>query len=139
MVLVVMLVMATADFGVAGTRAQRFRAKLYGFVNDYRAAHGLDRLRDDRELSKLAWRQSLRMAKQRRLFHTADLGSKLRSWKVTVWGENIGAGPSIWGVYKMWTKSDAHRRNLLGPRFRRSGIGVVRARGGYWITMIYYG
>lgn len=139
MVLVVMLVVATAAPGVAGTRAQRFRAKLYGFVNDYRADHGRVKLRDDRALSKLAWRHSLRMAKQRRLFHTADLNVKLRSWKVTVWGENIGAGPSIWGVFKMWTKSDAHRRNLLDTRFRRSGVGIVHTRGGYWITMIYYG
>lgn len=139
MVLVVMLVMATAAPGVAGTRAQRYRAKLYGFVNNYRATHGLDRLRDDKALSKLAWRHSLRMARQRHLFHTADLKLKLQSWKVTFWGENIGAGPSIWKTYKMWTKSDAHRRNLLSPRFRRSGVGVVHARGGYWITMIFYG
>jgi uncharacterized protein YkwD len=31
-----------------------------------------------------------------------------------------------------WLKSPGHRRNLLNPNFRLTGIGVARARDGTW-------
>ena len=35
--------------------------------------------------------------------------------------------------------SGGHRANILNPRFRRIGIGVVKARGSVWVTTIFYG
>jgi uncharacterized protein YkwD len=35
--------------------------------------------------------------------------------------------------------SAGHRGNILKRAFRRVGIGVVRARGSTWVTVIFYG
>lgn len=123
----------------AQTRIERWRGKLLSFVNDYRAEHGVRRLRENETLSRKAQWHSVRMARRRQLFHTRDLKSKVRAWDPTMWGENIGKADSIWRVYKMWIWSSGHRANLLKRGYRRTGIGIVRARGYYWITMIFYG
>jgi len=48
-------------------------------------------------------------------------------------------GPSVWRVFKAWVRSSEHRANMLNRRYRRTGIGVARAHGYLWITMIFYG
>lgn len=120
----------------AGTRAERYRAKLLRFVNDVRVDHGVSRFKEVPRLSELAWKHSLHMARQRRLYHTQDLSSKLRSWSPTRWGENVGVGPSIWKIVRMWVRSPEHRANMINPGFHRAGVGVVFARGAYWATLI---
>jgi uncharacterized protein YkwD len=32
-----------------------------------------------------------------------------------------------------------HRANILRRAFRRVGVGVVKARGSVWVTVIFYG
>lgn len=123
----------------AGTRAGRYRAKMLSFVNDFRAHAGLGSLRDDRKVDDLAWNHSLHMARDRRLFHTTDLTQKLRYLDPSAWGENVGVGTSIWRVFKAFRDSAPHRANMLNSRYHAAGVGVVRAHGGYWITMIFYG
>jgi uncharacterized protein YkwD len=137
--LIVALVCALASPAQAGTRAERNRKKLLGFVNDVRRDHGLARFKELPRLSDLAWQHSLHMARQRRLYHTKDLGSKLRSWSPTRWGENVGVGPSIWRIVRMWERSPAHLYNMVHPGFHRAGVGVVYARGAYWATLIVIG
>jgi uncharacterized protein YkwD len=122
----------------AGTRSTTARKKLFGFVNDYRARHGLVRLRNDQELSTYAWKHSLAMARQKRLFHSINVTSKIDG-RVRTWGENIGYGPGVWRIFREFVKSSAHRANLLGGKFRHGGIGVVRTRNAVWVTMILYG
>jgi uncharacterized protein YkwD len=36
-------------------------------------------------------------------------------------------------------RSAPHRANILNARYRRIGIGVVKARGLVWVTAIFYG
>jgi uncharacterized protein YkwD len=122
----------------SGTRSTAARKKLFGFVNRYRADHGLVRLRNDQELSTYAWNHSLAMARQRRLFHSTNVVSRIDA-RVRVWGENIGYGPGVWRVFREFVKSAPHRANLLGAKFRYGGFGVVRTHGAVWITMIFYG
>jgi uncharacterized protein YkwD len=123
----------------AGTRAARYRAKLYGFVNDYRAQHGRRPLQNNAKLSTFAWNHSKRMAQARTLYHSTALDSKARSLGASTWGENIGMGRSIFQVFVAWRNSAPHRANMLSGRFRRAGIGVVRAHGAFWITLDLYG
>lgn len=123
----------------AGTRAERYRAKVFSFVNHFRAHAGLGALRDAPKVDELAWKHSLHMARERRLFHTSDLTQKLRHLKPSAWGENVGVGPSIWRVFKMWCDSAPHRANMLNGRYHAAGVGVVYAHGGYWLTLIFYG
>jgi uncharacterized protein YkwD len=48
-------------------------------------------------------------------------------------------GPSVWRVFKAWTRSSTHRANMLNRQFRHAGVGVIFSHGAYWITMIFYG
>lgn len=123
-----------ASAEVSPTRA---RERLLRLANDFRANHGVRLLREDPDLDDLAQRHSVKMAEARTLFHTANLGYKLRSY--SVWGENLGYGPRLRQVFRLWKESASHRANLLKGRFRWVGIGVVYTRGVYWITMIFCG
>ena len=57
----------------------------------------------------------------------------------STWGENVAAAGTLRRVRTLWMGSGGHRANVLNPRFRRVGIGVVRARGLMWVTAIFYG
>jgi uncharacterized protein YkwD len=51
------------------------------------------------------------------------------------WAENIAAGPTTAeAVMKMWMGSEAHRNNILNPKFKALGVGVAQASDGtlYW-------
>lgn len=131
--------LATAPQASATAKVERWRAKMLDFVNDYRVDYNLKPLRETGSVSKKAQWHSIRMARRSRVFHTQDLERKLATWDPTMWGENVGAAGSIWGVFRQWQKSAPHNANLLRRGYRRTGIGIVRARGLYWITMIFYG
>lgn len=120
----------------AGNRAERYRTKLLGFVNDVRRDHGVKALRELSGLSDLARDHTLSMVRQRRLFHTSDLGKKVRTWSPSRWGENVGMGTSIWRIVRMWERSSAHYANMVNRSFRRAGVAVVYAKGSYWATLI---
>jgi uncharacterized protein YkwD len=136
--LVVGLTIVAAPAASAG-RLERRRDKLLSWVNEYRQQHSRVSLRFDTDLNRMAQQHSRRMADQRLLFHTTDLGTKLRSFRVSVWGENIGYASRLGVVFRMWKHSASHDANLLRTGFRRTGIGVYQARGVLWVTMIYYG
>jgi uncharacterized protein YkwD len=136
LLLVVLICTLSAPPAQAGTRVQRAGTKLLGFVNDVRAERGIAPLKGVDGLSSLAQRHSLHMARQHRLFHTKDLRTRLRSWKPTMWGENVGIGPSLWRIARMWESSPEHLANMVNPRFHHAGVGVVFARGAFWATLI---
>lgn len=118
------------------TRAEAMREKLLYLVNEERRVRGVAALREVDGLSDIARAHTLQMVKQRRLFHTNDLGSKLSPWSPTRWGENVGVGPSIWSVVRMWEQSAAHRHNMVSPWYRRAGVSVVFDGKYYWATLI---
>jgi uncharacterized protein YkwD len=115
------------------------RARVLRLVNDVRARHGLKRLDLNRKLSRYATRHSRRMSEQRRLFHSTDLGSRLRTYKASWWGENLAYGGKLYPIVRAWMNSPSHRVNILNRRFRKTGIGVVRVGGRFWVTQIFYG
>src|SRR5207247_1749799 len=139
LVVAVVVVAASALPAHAGHRSDRARAKTFSFVNHFRRHAGRKPLKNAPALSKLAWKHSLRMARNRRLFHTRWRSIRTRAWHPRIYGENVGVGPSIWRVFKGWTKSAPHRANLLDRRFTHAGVGVVRTHGAFWITMIFFG
>lgn len=123
----------------ATTRLERRRDHLVTWSNDYRNSKGVHDLREGTALDGIAQRHSRRMADQRRLYHTADLGTLLRSYSFTSWGENVGYGPTMWSVFQAFLRSSSHRANLLDRGYHRVGIGVVKAHGVFWITMVFAG
>lgn len=115
------------------------RGRMLRILNTTRRNFNLPVFRLNRELSHTAWLHSKRMVSANRLFHTQDLYSKLRAYHPSTWGENLGAAGSLKFVRTLWLRSSSHRHNLLKPRFRRIGIGVVWARGRVWVTATFYG
>jgi len=136
-VLALTLTMGVAHAG--GFRPARAREKVLHFVNHYRVEHGLRRLRENRDIDRTAQHHSNLMKDSRTLFHDSNMWTKLRGHHVSCWAENIGMGPSTWKVFKGWVHSAEHRTNMLGRRYRHTGIGVAYAHGYYWITQIFYG
>lgn len=113
------------------------RTKVLHFVNRYRHQHGLGYLREDGDVDRLSHHHSSAMADSSTLFHSSNLMVKLRTENPVRWGENIGYGPSLWGLFRAFVRSAPHRHNLLGS-FRSTGIGIVHRNGCAWITMIFY-
>jgi uncharacterized protein YkwD len=108
-------------------------------INEKRAARGLRRLRLNNRLSRAARRHTRDMVRHRyfahvskrgrdivdRLHRTGYLGGRF-SWTV---GENLAWGSGGRGtprkIVRAWMHSPGHRRNMLSPRFREIGIGVL--------------
>lgn len=135
--LVVALLAVTPSPAHASTTTRR--AKMLHLLNAVRVNHGLATFRLNADLSRLARRHSLKMAEQRRLFHTVDLYSCVRAYRPSTWGENVGYAGTLVRLRTLWMNSSGHRHNILNGRFRRIGIGVVLSRGSLWVTTIFYG
>ena len=138
LVLVVAVLVAGTSSPVHADDVPR-RDRMLHLLNQTRRSHGLPTFRLNRSLSHLAWLHSKRMSEQNRCFHTLDLDGAVRPYNPSIWGENVGAAGTMRRVRTLWMGSAGHRANLLNARFRRIGIGVVRARGMVWVTTIFYG
>jgi uncharacterized protein YkwD len=136
-VLAAVLVTGTASGTLADDGARR--RTMFQLLNRVRMNHGLPTFRINLELSHKAWIHSGRMADRNRLFHSADLYDKVRAYRPSTWGENVGYAATLRRLRSLWMNSAGHRANILNPRFRRIGIGVVQARGVMWVTSIFYG
>jgi uncharacterized protein YkwD len=138
LLVVAVLATGTASSGVRAAELSK-RGRMLQLLNQARRNHGLPVFRLNLDLSASAWRHSKRMATRNRLFHTANLYEAVRAWSPSTWGENVGAARWLKRVRTLWMRSGGHRDNILNPRFRRIGIGVVRSRGLVWVTAIFYG
>jgi uncharacterized protein YkwD len=115
------------------------RDKTLHLLNQTRRNYGLRVFRLNADLSHFAWQHSRRMADRNECFHTVDLYGAVRSYSPSTWGENVGEAGTLRRIRTLWMGSAGHRANILNPRFRRVGIGVVKARGVMWVTVIFYG
>ena len=128
-----------AGADAVGASADTLRSATLCLLNKRRRAHGLRRLRGDRDLREAAQRYAQDMVSRAFFSHVApggvDLEDRLRasgfinpseSWFV---GENLAWGAGALGsprsVVRMWMNSPGHRANILQPRFRHIGIGVA--------------
>jgi uncharacterized protein YkwD len=135
--LAAVLVTGTASGALADDGPRR--RTMLQLLNRVRMNHGLPTFRVNLELSHKTWVHSRRMADRNRLFHSANLYDKVRAYSPSTWGENVGYAATLRRLRSLWMHSAGHRANILNPRFRRIGIGVVKARGVMWATTIFYG
>ena len=112
---------------------------MLNLLNQIRRNHGLATFRLNAQLSHDAWLHSKRMAERNQLSHSYNLYDKVRAYSPSTWGENVGKACFLTRVRTLWMNSSGHRANILKARFRRIGIGVVKARGYVWVTAIFYG
>jgi uncharacterized protein YkwD len=110
---------------------------VHAMINESRAPDGLRLLRLSERLSRIAHRHSKQMATQRTLFHTC-LPCALGNGDWRKLAENVGFGADTGTVEEQFMASPPHRANILDPKFRRVGVGVVRRGGLVWVTEIFY-
>lgn len=111
-----------------------------GFVkktNASRANAGRGNLSLDLELSAAARAHTREMVKKNELYHTPNDTLKKR---VTNWielGENVGVGSSVASLHEAFMNSTAHRENILYSKWKYIGVGVVKADGRMWVTVLF--
>lgn len=100
----------------------------------------------DRRLSAIARRHSHEMARRDSLFHNPDLVSQVKNRRWSRLGENVGVAPNtqklqttLRFLHEAFMGSAPHRKNVLFPRFRKAGVGIARANGKLWVTVVFLG
>jgi uncharacterized protein YkwD len=140
-----LLVAFAPSTGSATTRGKTttvtgLQTALLGQINNFRAAHGLVRLKLNAALRGVADGHSAQMARLGFFSHNSANGQSFsqrlaqaysprgcRSWSV---GENLAwGGPDIGAAraFRMWLSSPPHRANLLNARWREVGLGAVHS------------
>jgi uncharacterized protein YkwD len=121
-------------------RVTQLQTALLEQINDFRAAHGLVRLKINAALRGAADGHSTQMARFGFFSHNSANGQSFsqriaqaysprgfRSWTVgenLVWGEpDLGAARA----FRLWLSSPPHRANLLNARWREVGLGAVHS------------
>lgn len=135
---------ATADNGCwEYTKAEkRFKAK----ANAEREDQGLNKLRFDPELSKVARRHTKDMIQanqkdpSRGLFHSTSEQFRKRITNWTIVGENVGVGGDVGSLHVAFMESAPHAANVLGDSYKYIGVGARRDdTGRMWVTFIFEG
>lgn len=124
------------DTGVAA-----FEQEVVRLVNEQRAKHGLQPLRENWELSRVARFKSRDMADNRYFSHTSPTYGTpfqmIRAFGLSfrTAGENIAYGQRTpLAVVNAWMNSSGHRANILNAAYTQIGVGYV-AGGHYWTQM----
>ena len=99
-------------------------------LNRVRAQHGLCRLRVDPHLERAAAAHTSEMLRSNLFSHGAFATRLLRfNVNANTIGENLawgtGAQGSARSIVAAWLASPEHRANLLGPVYRRIGVGEL--------------
>ncbi|WDF04713.1 SafA/ExsA family spore coat assembly protein [Shouchella hunanensis] len=126
------------------SQEQSIEQEVVRLVNAERAKHGLQPLKENWELSRVARFKSADMRDKNYFSHTSptygsphqmirDFGIQYRAS-----GENIAAGQTTaQAVFNSWMNSSGHRQNILSPTYTEIGVGY--AEGGsyrhYWTQM----
>ena len=129
--------------------AGKLERKVFEMLNTERRSQGLTELEWNEDVAAVARMHSNNMAEAKFFSHRGSDGSMvddradrvgLGSWRTI--GENIAYmrgfdDPAALAVEK-WMESTAHRKNLLGPNWKESAVGVaITADGTYYLTQVF--
>lgn len=104
--------------------------KLLELVNKARDEKGLEPLAIDENLMKVARTKAKDMVENNYFSHQSPTyGSPfdmMRQFENTFKsaGENIAGNKTVEGAFKAWMSSDTHKKNILNPGFKVTGIGI---------------
>lgn len=117
------------------------RRQMLELTNDDRIRRERGELDFAAGLSRYARRHSEAMARRGYLFHSSDdeLRGVLEGQDWSIAGENVGVGGSLETLEAAFMASKLHRRNVLREAYEHAAIGIVRADGRLWVTVIFYG
>jgi uncharacterized protein YkwD len=144
--LLIGLVFATCVSGPAGADVLGPRRQAIRYVNQLRSTRDLPKLHWDKRLGPAATQHSEKMAMRDEIFHSGHLNRDFNeavgegNWDLG--GENVGWSGSM-GLRELlsaFKASDAHRHNMLRPRYENIGVGFARDRdGSLYLTYRFYG
>lgn len=130
----------TAPRRVATVTVTTAASRFLGWINDARSARSLSW---NSTLASYARSHSANMAERGSLYHSS--GSQLQSnmrrscSSCSTVGEIVGSGATTRQVFDAFLKSSYHRSLIMDGSFRMAGVGIVYARGAYWITVQFAG
>ena len=105
--------------------------EVFDLINKQRTNNGLQPLKEDAEVQKVARIKAQDMVDNNYFSHTSPTyGSPfdmLKSFKISYnsAGENIAGNSSNSGAVNAWMNSSGHKANILNSSFNYTGIGVV--------------
>lgn len=105
--------------------------EMFKLVNDERRKRGLPLLTYDDKLSDVAAEHSLDMFKKNYFDHLSpdghDLAYRLNKHGIYYGfaGENLAMAGSLSAAHEGLMESPGHRANILNPRYRKIGIGII--------------
>lgn len=118
-----------------------YEEEVIRLVNEIRTKNGLNTLKTNWELCRVARYKSQDMHDNKYFSHTSPVyGSPFEMKKkfgisFSTAGENIAKGHSTpQAVVDGWMNSSGHRANILSSAFKQIGVGYV-ASGNYWTQM----
>ncbi|MCW2949281.1 MAG: transrane protein [Thermoleophilia bacterium] len=127
---------------VATTKSEDsdFEARVLQLINQERAKYGVGALTYNASLDRAAEGHAGQMATVHAMAHDGigdgDPGERIRAQGFgNAWGENVAVGQtSPEQVVAEWMASPGHKRNILDPNFRQSGISQLVDSTGrvYW-------
>lgn len=123
-----------------------FQKEVLDLVNSERTSRGLQPLKFNSELSKVATLKSQDMIDNNYFDHTSPTyGSPFDMMKkfgisYTSAGENIAMGQKTpQEVMNAWMNSDGHRKNILNPNFTELGVGIASNGSSLYWTQMFIG
>lgn len=115
---------------------ERVRAEMLAEVNALRRKAGAPELRMNKDLQEAAQAHAQDMLDRGFFAHKSPSNTTVREratkagYKWRNIGENIAEGQrSVDEVVRTWWDSPGHRKNMLEPKFREIGIGLVTGKG----------
>ena len=130
----------------AGYELNAMEQKAVLLLNEDRRSAGLEPLKINLKLSKLAADYALDMNKRRFFSHVDPDGKDPFERMAAIGvdfpnaGENIAISPDVETAHKMLMDSPLHKENILNPKFTEIGIGVrPNSRGGVYLVQEFIG
>lgn len=130
----------------AGYELSALEQKAVLLLNDARKSAGLEPLKVNLKLSKLAADYASDMNKRKFFAHVDPDGKDPFDRMAAIGialpneGENIALGPDVETAHKLLMDSPLHRENILQPKFTEIGIGVrPDSRGGVYLVQEFIG
>lgn len=118
-------------------RNKRPERRFRRLINAARVDVDENRLRLDAELSRVARKHTKEMIKRGNIYHSTaeQIRRRVTEWRVV--GENVGVGATVSSLHEAFMDSRPHRENIQYPTYRFVGVGVKRADGRMWVTVLF--
>jgi uncharacterized protein YkwD len=138
----------SADLPSAQSATTRqMEAQVQQQINQIRQQNGLSELRMHTKLAQVARDYSRRMAEEDFFSHTSPSGDtmvqRVKSAGIFYFllGENLftctNLPQPVAASVQGWMDSPGHRKNILQPEYRETGIGIWRSGNTYYFTQLF--